>query len=108
VIVNLANPSETYWGILGEIGVAGVTLRGIGVQSFDDWTAQAAGGKVGTLDLATLFFPLFRIERIFFDVRVGEVVSYRMRFHTRVGRGVVVYLGMVDAGELGDDDGVSN
>jgi hypothetical protein len=108
VIVNLANPSEKYWGILGEIGVAGVTLRGIGVQSFDDWTAQAARGKERTLDLATMFFPLFRIERIFLDEPVGEVESYRQRFHTGVGRGVEEYLGMVDAGELGDDDGVSN
>jgi hypothetical protein len=108
VIVNLASPSEKYWGILGEIGVAGVTMRGIGVQSFDDWTAQAARGEERTLDLATMFFPLFRIERIFLDEPVGEVESYRQRFEKRVGRRVEEYLGMVDAGELADEDGVSN
>ena len=108
VIVNLATPSEKYWGILGEIGVAGVTMRGIGVQSFDDWTAQAARGEERTLDLATMFFPLFRIERIFLDEPVGEVESYRQRFEKRVGRRVEEYLGMLDAGDVADDDGVSN
>ncbi len=103
VIVNLANPSEKYWGILGEIGVSGVTMRGIGVQSFDDWTAQAARGEERTLDLATMFFPLFRIERIFLDERVGEVESYRERFEGRVGRSVEEYVGFGGGGGGGED-----
>ncbi|MFP3941853.1 MAG: hypothetical protein ACLF0P_16280 [Thermoanaerobaculia bacterium] len=100
VIVNLTGPSEKYWGILGEIGVAGVVLRGIGVQSFDDWTAQAARGEEPTLDLATMFVPLFRIERIFLDEAVGEVESYSQRFQKRVGRPVEEFLGVA-----GDDTG---
>lgn len=92
VIVNLTAPAEKYWGIVGEIGVAGVVLRGIGIQSFDDWTAQAARGEERTLDLATMFFPLFRVERIFLDEPVGEVESYGQRFFRRVGRSVTEYL----------------
>ncbi len=94
VIVNLTGPTEKYWGILGEIGLAGVVLRGIGVESFDDWTAQAARGEGQTLDLATMFFPLFRIERIFLDEPVGEVESYAERFARRVGRSVEDHLGL--------------
>jgi len=94
VIVNLAGPTEKYWGILGEIGMAGVVLRGIGVESFDDWTAQAARGEGQTLDLATMFFPLFRIERIFLDEPVGQVESYGERFYRRVGRPVEEYVGL--------------
>ena len=41
VIVHLINPTEKFWGILQELGVAGVMLRGINVSSFDDWMAQA-------------------------------------------------------------------
>lgn len=104
VIVNLSAPSEKYWGILGEIGLSGVIIRGIGVQSFDDWTAQAARGEERTLDLATMFFPLYRIERIFLDEPVGEVESYAQRFFKRVGRPVEEYLGL----SLGGEDGVSN
>ncbi len=103
VIVNLTGPTEKYWGILGEIGMAGVVLRGIGVESFDDWTAQAARGEGLTLDLATMFFPLFRIERIFLDEPVGEVESYTDRFARRVGRSVEDYLGL--ARLPGDDEG---
>lgn len=101
VIVNLTGPSEKYWGVLGEIGVAGVLIRGIGIQSFDDWTAQAARGEERTLDLATMFFPLFRIERIFLDEPVGEVESYCQRFVKRVGRSVEEFLGL----EAVDDEG---
>jgi hypothetical protein len=98
VIVHLAGPSEKYWGILGEIGVAGVVIRGIGVESFDDWTAQAARGEERTLDLATMFFPLYRIERIFLDEPVGEVESYAQRFEKRVGRPVEEFLGLDRSG----------
>jgi hypothetical protein len=104
VIVNLAGPSEKYWGILGEIGVAGVVIRGIGVQSFDDWTAQAARGEERTLDLATMFFPLYRIERIFLDEPVGEVESYTQRFFKRVGRPVEEFLGL----EVAEEGEISN
>lgn len=106
VIVNLASPSEKYWGILGEIGIAGVVVRGIGVESFDDWTAQAARGEERTLDLATMFFPLYRIERIFLDEPVGEVESYAQRFFKRVGHPVEEYLGLHVRGEA--DEEVSN
>lgn len=105
VIVNLANPSEKYWGILGELGVAGVVLRGIGVASFDDWTAQAARrGEEPSLDLATMFFPLYRVERLFLDEPVGQVESYRQRFERRVGRSLEEFLG---AGRE-DDGGAAN
>jgi hypothetical protein len=94
VIVNLINPNEKYWGIVGEIGMAGIVLRGIGVETFDDWMAQAARGQEHTLDLATMFFPLFRIERLFLDEPVGQVQSYAQRFFERVGRPVEEYVGL--------------
>ena len=85
VIVHLINPTEKFWGILQELGVAGVMLRGINVSSFDDWMAQAARPGDQTLGLSTMFVPLFRVERIFLDEAVGEVESYRQRFRQRVG-----------------------
>ena len=94
VIVHLINPTEKFWGILQELGVAGVMLRGINVSSFDDWMAQAVRRREQTLGLSTMFFPLFRVERIFLDEAVGEVESYRQRFQSRVGMNVERYLGM--------------
>ena len=103
VIVHLVNPTEKFWGVLQELGVAGVMLRGINVSSFDDWMAQAARHGDQTLGLSTMFVPLFRVERIFLDEAVGEVESYRQRFQRRVGQPVERYLGLEEeAGETGE------
>jgi hypothetical protein len=98
VIVHLVNPTEKFWGVLHELHVAGVTMRGISVTSFDDWMAQAARREDQTLGLSTMFVPLFRVERMFLDEAVGEVESYRQRFQGRVGMTVERYLGLSDEG----------
>src|SRR6202035_3776926 len=63
VIVHLITPTEKFWGVLQDLGVAGVTLRGINLSSFDDWMGQAARRGDQTLGLSTMFVPLFRVER---------------------------------------------
>ncbi len=104
VIVHLVNPTEKFFGVLQDLGVAGVTFRGINLSSFDDWMAQAVHPESQTLGLSTVFVPLFRLERIFLDESVGEVESYRERFSRRVGMRVERYLGMT-VQEIQDDDG---
>lgn len=97
ILLHLINPSEKFWGVLVDMGVAGVTLRGISVSSFDDWMAQAARGDGDqSLGLTTMFLPLFRVERMFRDEAVGEVASYADRFESRVGLAVLDYLGLGD------------
>ncbi|MDP9120708.1 MAG: hypothetical protein M3O15_04965 [Acidobacteriota bacterium] len=103
VIVHLINPTEKFWGLLQELGVAGVALRGINLSSFDDWMGQAVRGKDQTLGLSTMFVPLFRVERIFLDEAVGEVESYRQRFLRRVGVPVERYLGLLEQVEAGEE-----
>lgn len=94
VIVHLVSPSEKFWGVLERMGPEGVTFRGINVSSFDDWMRQAASPEPPSLGLATMFVPLFRVERVFLDEQVGEVESYRQRFESRVGVSVESYLGL--------------
>jgi hypothetical protein len=102
ILLHLINPTEKFWGVLGELGVAGVTLRGINVSSFDDWVAQAARAEPPSLGLSTMFVPLFRVERLFLDEPVGAVESYRQRFERRVGMSVEKYLGLAqDEDEAG-------
>jgi len=103
VIVNLVNPTEKFWGVLLELGLAGVTMRGLNISTFDDWMAQAVRPGDQTLGLSTMFVPLFRVERIFLDESIGEVESYRERFAKRVGITVERYLG-IESGE-GEDEG---
>jgi hypothetical protein len=98
VVVHLIQPTEKFWGVLQELGVAGVALRGINLSSFDDWMSQAVRGQDQTLGLSTMFVPLFRVERIFLDETIGEVASYHRRFRERVGMAVERYLDLGDGG----------
>ena len=107
VIVHLINPTEKFWGVLQSLEMTGVTLRGISVESFDDWMAQATRGMDQTLGLSTMFVPLFRVERIFLDEAVGEVASYRQRFSQRVGMPVERYLGLEGVNPGGEPGGGS-
>jgi hypothetical protein len=102
ILLHLISPTEKFWGVLEELGVAGVAFRGISVESFDDWVAQAvrSGSEPQSLGLSTMFVPLFRVERLFLDEAVGQVESYGQRFERRVGVAVEEYLGL-DAGDLG-------
>jgi len=100
VILHLINPTEKFWGVLDELMGAGVILRGINVNSFDDWMNQAARREALDLGLVTMFVPLFRVERMFLDEQVGEVESYRQRFQRQVGMPVETFLG------IGDDPGL--
>ena len=93
VIAHLVNPTEKFWGVLLNLDQSGLVLRGISVSSFDDWMFQASRGDDHSLGLSTMFVPLFRIERIFLDERIGEVDSYRQRFEHQVGCTVEQYLG---------------
>jgi hypothetical protein len=92
IVIHLINPTEKFWGVLQDLGVAGVIVRGINLSSFDDWMSQAVRGKEQTLGLSTMFVPLFRVERIFLDETIGEVESYQQRFRRRVGVAVELYL----------------
>ena len=95
VIVHLVNPTEKFWGILQDLDPSGLMLRGLSVTSFDDWMFQVARKEDQALGLSTMFVPLFRVERIFLDERIGEVDSYRQRFENQVGEPVERFIGIV-------------
>lgn len=94
VIVNLVNPKEKFWGILKSLSPVGLTIRGISLDSFEDWIRQIARGEAEdqTLDLATMFVPLFRLERLFLDEPVGAVKSYSEVFNDVIGKTPQQYL----------------
>jgi hypothetical protein len=94
VIVNLVNPKEKFFGVLGSLSAAGVTLRAVNLDSFEDWIRQLAGDEAPDIDLATMFFPLFRVERIFLDEPAGAIKSFAQRFEDVVGRPIREYLGV--------------
>lgn len=94
VIANLINPKEKFFGVLRALSGAGVTLRAINLDSFDDWIRQIAHGEDSEIEMVTMFVPLFRVERIFLDEPVGMIKSYTQRFEEVVGQSVPQYLGL--------------
>lgn len=92
VIVSLHSPKERLWGELVEVGVAGVTIRGIGLDSFDDFIRQVLHPEGERIGLPTLFFPMQRVERIALDEPRGSIPSLAEKFAVRVGRTLADYL----------------
>src|ERR671928_1864317 len=92
VIINLVNPKEKFFGVLLALSAAGITVRAINLDSFDDWVREVARGEEPNLDLITMFVPLFRVERVFLDEPSGAIKSFAQRFEEVVGMTVQQYL----------------
>lgn len=97
VVINLVNPREKFFGVLSALSPAGVTMRAINLDSFDDWIRQIARDEEPSLDLVTMFVPLFRVERIFLDEPSGSIKSFAERFEDVVGQTVQKFLGLPNA-----------
>jgi hypothetical protein len=84
VLVTLNNPREKFWGAVIAVSSAGVSLRGIDLNSFEDFTRIVKAGEPGTLH--SVFFPMHRIERMEIDSRNGDIPSMQERFESRSGK----------------------
>ena len=87
-VLYLNDPKEKIWGLVVSVSAAGVVLRGLRLDSFEDWMRQEAKNEEELLGLVTSFYPLPRIERLEEDRSVGSVISYSQRFAEAVGRTV--------------------
>jgi hypothetical protein len=94
VILYLQGPKEKVWGLLVSLGPAGVVVRGLDLVVFDEWMRQEARGEEAGLGLATIFYPMGRLERMERDETVGPLASYADRFHREVGRTVFDVAGL--------------
>jgi len=84
VIVILHNPREKLFGILHEINAAGVYLRGIDLNYFDEWTQAIANGEQ-YLPMQDYFLPMWRIERLTRDEASPDLPSMTDQFSQRTG-----------------------
>ncbi|HUJ32794.1 MAG TPA: hypothetical protein VLY23_16045 [Candidatus Acidoferrum sp.] len=92
VVISLHTPKEKMWGELLDMSIAGITLRGIDLSSFDDFVSQVLHPEGERMGLPTLFFPMLRIERIALDEPRGSIPSLAELFEKKVGRSLVDYL----------------
>ena len=66
VILVLHSPREKCWGVLDELNAAGVFLRGLDLNSFDDWLRAVLHGPDGT--------PMQR-DAVVFSLLADELVG---------------------------------
>jgi hypothetical protein len=87
----LHSPREKCWGVLDRISSAGVFLRGLDLNAFDDWVQSVAHDEpfMGPSDL---FFPLWRVERLALDEAAGGVASLGEQFEQRTNRKLQEFL----------------
>jgi len=84
VIATLANPREKFWGAILHLSPIGLSLRGVDLSSFDDFTAQIRDGE--PFAAGVLFFPMHRVERLELDLPEGSLPSLAQRFAQKTGQ----------------------
>jgi hypothetical protein len=92
VIVSLHTPKEKLWGELLALNPAGITMRGVDLNSFDHFVSQINAPDYERTGLPTLFFPMTRVERIALDESSGAIPSLSEMFARKVGRPIAEYL----------------
>ncbi len=97
VIANLHSPREKIWGILLSINSFGIILRGIDINSFEDWSrAVTDPSKNEAIGLSTMFIPMMRLEKVIADETTGSLKSFSEKFLDRVGREVIEFANLPD------------
>jgi hypothetical protein len=84
IIIILHSPREKVIGVLHEINSAGVFLRGIDLNAFDDWT-RAIINNEPFFGMNDYFFPMWRVERITRDESAAEIPSMAEQFQQKTG-----------------------
>jgi len=90
VLAILHSPREKVWGQLVDLNPAGVTIHGLDLNAFDEWLKQ--WGSEEESGLATVFYPLQRVERMELDEPVGDLPSLEQRFQQRTHLTLAQYL----------------
>ena len=88
VVVICGNPREKMWGAVVQLDTSGVVVRGLDLESVDDWVRQERSGGEGLIGPSTFFIPMHRVVRIDLDESRAAVESLEDRFRAACGRDV--------------------
>lgn len=88
VIVHCSNPREKMWGAVVRLDGTGVVVRGLDLESVEDWLRQERAGGESMIAPTTFFLPMHRVVRIDLDESTAVVESYGDRFRAACGRDV--------------------
>ncbi|MBD3871108.1 MAG: hypothetical protein IFJ97_07110 [Acidobacteria bacterium] len=88
VILHCGNPREKMWGLLVRLDGVGVVVRGLDLDSVEDWLRQEKVGGERMIGPTTFFLPMNRVLRIDLDESTTVIDSYGDRYRTACGREV--------------------
>ena len=86
VILHCGNPREKMWGAVVRLDAVGVVLRGLDLESVEDWLRQERADAERDIGPTTFFVPMHRVLRIDLDETSPAVESYGDRFSAACGR----------------------
>ena len=96
VVLHLHNPKEKVWGELVALNAAGITIRGVNLNFFEELLRAAASGDE-TAALSTGFYPMHRVEHMSVDESRPGAPSLADRFQRRLGVSVQEFFRLEDA-----------
>jgi len=91
VLLTLSAPREKFWGVLLQVSAAGISLRGLELNSFEDFVHLVRAGEPASP--AAVFFPMHRVERMEADEHSGDLPSLKERFQEKTGRPLAYLFG---------------
>ena len=96
MLVTLNSPREKFWGAILDISPAGISIRGLDLNSFEEVTGMLRSDE--RVLPATVFFPLNRVERMELEITDGPIPSLSDRFISKSGRQPAEFLDVLDSG----------
>lgn len=88
VVLSCGNPREKLWGVLLRLDNVGAVVRGLDINSVEDWLRQEITGAEPLIGPSTVFIPSRRIERIFLDESTGGARGFKDRYREACGKDV--------------------
>ncbi|HEY7403273.1 MAG TPA: hypothetical protein VIB39_07115 [Candidatus Angelobacter sp.] len=89
VLATLQNPREKFWGVILSLTPAGLSLRGVDLESLEDFTQMVKSGEPASANV--VFFPMHRVQRVEVDSRTGGLPSLADQFAAKTGVNVSKY-----------------
>lgn len=85
VVVHCRNPRQRLWGVLLRLDAVGVMLRGLDINSVEDWLRQEIAGAERLVGPSTVLIPTHRIEQVTLDEASGGAPGIGQRLEAACG-----------------------
>lgn len=86
VVLVLREPRERLWGRLLGLEQAGIALRGLDVNPWEEILPLVAAGHADQVSVGTRFLPMHRVESLYLDEPACGLPSLGEIFRERTGQ----------------------